>query len=318
MGGILVRKVERSLLLSDIHETARRLSPFCKVLTVEGEEIKREIRNLSSSLFPPEDLVLVLVDPRKETLKEIESSLYDLSKKIWIIICETEHSDKVAKKGYLGEERERRLKKKVLSFLKGFGKTMTDKAFNLFARNVTDDAFVENELLKLVNYVGEREQIRSKDVEEITIRTEEATLFSLFEIIKETDKRKILKVLNNLFDCGFHPLLINTYLERLVRLLIQSKEFVDLLESYYSEGSFVRKFSDLKNLFPFVPGEKKNYFPYLAPRYALSITNCAKRISLSRLKEFFKSLSEYDFLIKTGTKFERTRLEMIVLRIMDA
>lgn len=317
MAGILIKSVAKSSLLSDIQETAQRLNRFPKVLVLEGKEIKEGILKLSSSLFPQENLVLFLVDPEKETLKNLKRQLDELGKKIWIIIYETKGKGGVDVQSYTRTEREKIIRKKIISFLKQFGKTMTDKAYSLFMQKVTDDTSLENELLKLVNYVGERQEIRSKDVEAITTGFEEETLISLFETIKEMDKKTMIEVIDNLLMRGTSPLMIHAYFCRVVRLLMQGKEIVNLLDPYDSEGGFFRKFSDLKNLFSFIPEDKKNYFPYLNPRYALNIAGIANRMPFRRLKDLYNSLTAYDLNVKTGTRFERTRLETVLLRSLD-
>ncbi|MCS7280690.1 MAG: hypothetical protein NZ583_03555 [Desulfobacterota bacterium] len=315
MAGILIRSVQKGELVSDIRETARRLHHFPKVLVAEREEIKNAIMKIYSSLFPEENLILVLVDPQRDTLKVLKDQIDEVSKKIWVVIYEVKEDDRTISKR--ADETERDLKKSVLSFLKKHQKTMTDKAFLLFTRRVGNSDFLEAELMKLVNYVGERTEIKSKDVERIVTSSDEADVSRLFDAIKGGDRKEATKVLNGLLDRGLAPLIVSSYLSRILRLLLQAKDFSHLLDPYNSESSFMRKFYGIKQTYPVPSEDKKNYFLSLNPRHAMNIAAFASRVSLIRLKDLLRSLGTYDLKLKTGTKFERTLLELILLRGFD-
>lgn len=315
MPGIEIRHTSRGSLISDIQEVARKLSKFPKVVVLEGERIKKEVIKISSSLFPEENLILFIVDPEKDLLKEIKPHLDELKKRIWIVIYETKSESETIPNRSRWIEDERVRKRKVLSILREYGKKMTDKAYSLFVQRVGDDNLFENELLKLINFVGEKEEIRSKDVEEIVSRQEEGSLLYLLEATRDMNKEKAIEVLATLFNSGINPLVIHSYLSRVVRLLIQAKEISSLLDP---SESFYKKFSDLKNLYPFLPEDKKNYFLFLHPKYALSLAQLAKKFSLDRLLDLYDSLTTCDLKIKTGTKFELIILETILMENLDA
>ncbi|MCX7856488.1 MAG: hypothetical protein N2513_00675 [Deltaproteobacteria bacterium] len=317
MPGILFKSVKRNSLASDIEKTAHELHRFPKIITLEGDQIRKGVTHLFSSLFLDENIVLFLIDPDKKLLNSLKTQIENLEKKIWIVIYDTKAKDRTELHTSVEKDKEKTLKRTVLSFLRRYGKTMTDKAYNLFIERIKDDSFIENELIKLVNYVGEREEIRSKDVDLVVSRYEEENLISLFEAIKDGNKIELIRVLDNLMSLGMAPLMIHAYLCRIIRLLIQVKEMTDLLDPYNSDTIFFKKFSGLRNLFSFAPEDKKNYFPYLNHRYALTLATFANKISLNRLKELYNSLVMYDLSVKKGTKFEFSRLEMILLRSFD-
>jgi len=311
MAGVYFKQGFRSTLVSDIRAIAEKLHSSPKIVVLEGEEIEKGLAKISFSLFLEENLVVFLVNPKKETIEKLKPLLDTLSQKISVVIHEIK--EKEASAFRFSPPEERLLKKKVLSILKDHGKTMTDKAYALFMRKIRDEALIERELLKLINYVGDRKEIRSADVDTIVSGSEEESLISLFEAIKEGDKRESIRILHTLFISGMSPLLVHAYLIRLVRLLIQAKEISNVLDLSNSETLFYKKFSGLRNLFPFLPEDKKNYFPLLSPKYALGLMKLANRISLKRLKDLYASLISYDLRLKTGTKFDTIRLENLLL-----
>jgi len=311
MAGVYFKQGFRSTFVSDIRAIAEKLHSSPKIVVLEGEEIEKGLAKISSSLFLEENLVVFLVNPKKETIEKLKPLLDTLSHKISVVIHEIK--DKEASAFRFSPPEERLLKKKVLSILKDHGKTMTDKAYAIFMQKIRDEALIECELLKLINYVGDRKEIRSADVDTIVSGSEEESLISLFEAIKEGDKRESIRILHTLFISGMSPLLVHAYLIRLVRLLIQAKEISNVLDLSNSETLFYKKFSGLRNLFPFLPEDKKNYFPLLSPKYALGLMKLANRISLKRLKDLYASLISYDLRLKTGTKFDTIRLENLLL-----
>lgn len=296
MPGLIERVISKGPLYPQIEEEAKKLKERPKILILHDPE--RDIRRLLSSLFLDENLVVFIIDPEKRILSLPE--LAELCRKVYVVVCETKE-----------EERERYLKKRVISFLKTHGKALTDKAYEILSQRVNDEAILEQELKKLLNYVGERREIRSKDVLDLVPDYMEENLISLLDALRTQDKREITRVLRALEENVDSPNLVLSYLIRLARLMLQAKD----LREFLDEPQFYEGFRKMKGYLGNLGEEKKNYFPNLNPKYAFAIYDLAKIMSPSRLSFLFFSLTQLDVRLKRGTKLERERLESILMRV---
>jgi len=83
------------------------------------------------------------------------------------------------------------------------------------------------ELEKLIFFVGERQIIEEKDVQEIVGKTKEDGIFALTNALSEKNQLAALETLKNLLDQGNHHLQILTMIIREIRLLLQARILVD-------------------------------------------------------------------------------------------
>ncbi len=99
----------------------------------QEKDIKALIVEKASALFLDENLVLVLVDPDKSVLTELKDQLDILRERIHNYLhynCPTDYLKNISKQiSFMDKDKETRIKKRVLSFLKQYNKKMTDKAF---------------------------------------------------------------------------------------------------------------------------------------------------------------------------------------------
>ena len=63
------------------------------------------------------------------------------------------------------KDKEKRIKERVRTALKRNGKKMTDKAFTLLTSRIRDESILDQEVLKLIGYVGDKATIDSKDIQ---------------------------------------------------------------------------------------------------------------------------------------------------------
>lgn len=298
MPGLVHRTFYKGSLVSQIEEEAKRLVENPRILVLEDPE--NEIRRLSSSLFLEENLVVFLIDPERKILFLPE--LKALSERVSVVICETRE-----------EDRERYLRRRVLSFLKLHGKGITDKAYEILKERLRDEVFLDKELQKLVNYVGERKEIRSRDVMDVVSDYSEDNLISLFDALKTQDKKEILKVTHNLFQSLESPNILLSYLIRLGRLLLQAKDLREVLNG----SEFFEDLRKVKASFGQLTQDKKNYLPNLNPKYASKIYGLANLMTFSRIKFLFLSILELETMSKRGFRLQRERLENILSRVFS-
>ena len=307
-------------LASDIHILGNKWSQNPRVLVVSGKDIKATIIEKTSALFLEENLVLILVDPDKAIFDELRHQLDILRERIHIVIYTTSSPPDYLKKIshemlIMDKDRETRIKKRVLAFLKQHGKKMTDKAFRALVEKIKDESNLESELMKAINYIGEKSSIDSKDIHAIVTEMQEDSLISLFDTFAKLDKKGVLKVFENLIQNGVHILAIHSYLVRQTRLLLQAKDMEELCRTNQDYGTFVKTLSKWKDSLEIKTSEKKHYFPYQKPFYAHKLSKIGRKIPRQTLISFFNNLTMSDVKMKRGTRFDQIHVERDLLGV---
>ena len=313
-------------LSGDIHALGKKWGPDAQVIIASGKDIKATIIEKASALFLDENLVLILVDPDKTVFDEMMGQLDMLRERIHVVIYTTsalpDHLKNIAGTiSIMDKDKETRIRKSVLAFLKQYDKKMTDKAFRVLVERIKDESVIESELMKLVNYIGEKPSIDSKDIQAIVVEMHEENLITLFEAIAKMDKEEVLKIFENLLTNGLHILAIHSYLVRQIRLLLQAKDMEELYRANPDYGTFVKTFGKWKESLEIKTSEKKHYFPYQKPFYAHKLSKASRRIPRQTLVSFLNSLAMTDVRIKSmseakmkgGVSFDQVHLERDLL-----
>jgi DNA polymerase III delta subunit len=321
MKDIIIAVGSKENLLEDIHVIAKQLVSDPEIAIASGKD--KDIRNIiiekASNLFINESLVLVVVDPGKELINELRGQLQALKEKISVVIFTTNPSDKISehidgKVIILEQDKEKRLKGKVRSFLKGHTKKMTDKAFDLLTERIKDDSILESELAKLVAYVGDKNTIESKDIKVIVAETHEESLMGLFDAFQKMDKKETLAIFENLMESGQHILAIHSYLVNQIRLLLQTKDMEEMVREGVEYPVFAKAFKKWKEDLDLQSSEKRRYLPYQHPYYAYKLSKVGHKISQRDLLAFFEMLTTFDAQVKSGTKYDRVQMEYGLLK----
>jgi len=320
MGEIVVAIGSKDNLVEDISLLARKWSENPKVVTLSGPALKPGIAEKASALFLDTNIVLALIDPDPGLLDDVKDHLSLLKEKINSIVYYTEAKPEVP--AYLGsarlhieQDREMRVRERVLSSVRARRKKMTDKAFALLKERVKDEVLLEQELDKLIDYAGDKDTIELKDVAAVVTQTHEDTLIALFEAIAQRNQKELIAILQNLLAQGVHILAIQNYLVRQLRLLLQAKDMESLLTSQTDYKTFSKALATFKESLDFKPQEKKHYFLYQKPYYAYRLSKTSMKFSKKELVSLLDMLAHLDALIKRGTKYDRVRLESGLLEV---
>jgi DNA polymerase III delta subunit len=322
MKDIIIAVGSKENLLEDIHAIAKQLVSAPEIAIASGKE--KDMRNIiiekASNLFINDNLVLVVVDPGQALIDELGGQLQALKEKISVVIFTTNPSDKISehidgKVLVLEQDKEKRLKGKVRSFLQGHTKKMTDKAFDLLTERIKDESILESELTKLVAFVGEKNTIESKDIKAIVGETHEDSLMALFEAFQKFDKKEMLAIFENLIDNGQYILAIHSYLVNQIRLLLQTKDMGKMVREGVEYPVFAKAFKKWKEDLDLQSSEKRRYLPYQHPYYAYKLSKVGHKISKRDLLAFFEMLTTFDAQVKRGTKYDRIRMEYGLLKV---
>jgi len=317
---ILIAVGTKENLAVDIQILGNKWGHNGQVITVSGKDIKTTIIEKTSSLFLDENLVLIIIDPDKKVLDELIDQLNILRERIHVIIYTTSAPSDFLKNisgqiSIMDKEKEARIKKRVLTFLKQYDKKMTDKAFRFLLERIKDESNLESELNKVINYIGDKSSIDSKDINSIVTVMHEDNLISLFDSIANMDKEEVLKIFENLLKNGVHILAIHSYLVRQIRLLLQAKDMEKLHRANQDYGTFAKTLGKLKENLEIKTSEKKHYFPYQKPFYAYKLSKASRKIPKQALISFFNNLTMSDLRMKRGTRFDQVYMERDLLDV---
>jgi DNA polymerase III delta subunit len=315
---ILIVVGTKENIASDISILGTKWSPNAQVIVPTGKEMKTLIVEKASALFLDENLVLVLVDPDKNVITELKDQLDILRDRIHIIIYSTttppDYLKNISKQIlFMDKDKETRIKKRVLAFLRQYNKKMTDKAFKALVERIKDESNLESELIKVINYIGDKSNIDSKDIHIIVTQLHEDSLITLFDAMAKLDREEMLKIFENLLRNGVHILAIHSYLVRQIRLLLQAKDMEELYRANPDYTTFVKILGKWKQDLEIKTSEKKHYFPCQKPFYAHKLSKASRKIPKQTLISFFNSLTIADVRTKRGTRFDQIYMERDLL-----
>jgi DNA polymerase III delta subunit len=281
---------------------------------VQEKDVKSLIIEKASALFIEDNQVLVLIDPLPKTLESLTEQIEILRQRVYLVVYSTTHNPDL--RSLLGvtpmvreKEREGRIKARVLAMSKQYGKKMTDKAFALLKERVRDEAFLETEIMKLIDYVGERKTIESRDVSVTVSAGHEDSLIMLYDALATRQRKEISRIFVHLLGQGLHVLAIHNFLTKQMRLLLHAKDTASLFSEHSEYKLFSKVIAKMKDQVNFSPLDKKQYLPFQKPFYAFTLSKTSAKFSAKELEAFLAVLARFDMSVKRGTKHEVTRLE---------
>ena len=320
MGEIIVAIGSKDSLVEDISLLARKRLENPKIVVLSGPTMKAGVAEKASALFIDTNIVLALLDPDRSLLETVKDQLFILKEKINLIVYYSGTKPDVP--SLLGsapiqmeQDREMRIRERVLSSTRAHRKKMTDKAFSLLKERIKDESLLETEMGKLLDYVGDKETIEVRDVAAVVTQTHEDSLITLFEAMAQKNHKELIATLENLLSQGVHILAVQSFIVKQIRLLLQAKDMEELVTSEMDYKMFSKTFPTLKESLDFAPKEKKQYFPYQKPYYAFKLSKTSVKFSRKELVSLLGMLAHLDALIKKGTKYDRVRLEAGLLEV---
>lgn len=152
---------------------------------------------------------------------------------------------------------------------------------------------LDQEIGKLITYVGAERPITLADVEALVPDTREASLFAFTDAVAQRDARRGMSVLRRLLDEGYPPLVLLNMLARQVRILLQVKE---LREQGYPPPRMARELG---------------LHPYVVEK----VLRQEASLSFPVLERAHRLLLEADLAIKTGAQDPETALDLLVVEV---
>lgn len=156
---------------------------------------------------------------------------------------------------------------------------------------------VNNELEKLVTFIGEKKRIELDDVNQVSGWVKTFVEWEISDNLEKADFKQSLIVLDNLFKEGIKPELIIGIITRFFRDLFLAKLW--LRERDRDRKSI---FKDLK------PHIKERYGKFYRDKYR-TFFSLVEKISVKELNRFLNELGKIDLRIKTSDVSARILLE---------
>ncbi|HLA27643.1 MAG TPA: DNA polymerase III subunit delta [Syntrophales bacterium] len=175
-------------------------------------------------------------------------------------------------------------------------------------------------LEKLIVYTGDRPTIEAGDVEEVTGKTKEITVFDLTSALVERNLPQTLVILKDLLEQGVHHLVIMKMLTREVRLLLYAVLLLmsGKLASYTSHMDFSRfqasVYPDIKAL----AGKEKDGLGSLAgqhPYVMYKLLKSSEKFSYNALIGHMEYLAEMDLSLRSTGKDPKLMLERFLMEV---
>lgn len=141
-----------------------------------------------------------------------------------------------------------------------------------------DLQILDNELNKIITYMGEKRSIALADVEAVLGRNPIHTIFNLTDALGAKNIKSALTYLNQLLGEDNHPLMIHTMITRQIRTIAELKS---LLNQGVPSGEAVKRMG-------------------LAPFLQKNLLDQAANFSADQLEAAFKNLLQIDILLKSS------------------
>jgi len=213
----------------------------------------------------------------------------------------------------------------VVNKLKDQKKTIAPDAFSELQKKTGNDMRqIFDELDKISTYVGERQRIEKKDIEELVTKSDFEGIFDLTNAVAQKSLPLALANLRSILDKGDHPILIHSMLTRQIRSLLQVKLLLEMghLNQEASQMNYdVFQQRVYKNLSPEVinqlPDSKQSNI--LKQPYPLHLTlRQAKNFTIKELTRAMERLLEADIQLKTGSLTPELVVEMLIIDLCSS
>ncbi len=207
-------------------------------LSAEASDAAGMIAEAMEKGFPSGHFLIVTTDTANKT-----HPLFKAIKQDGLVVdCSVPRGERKADK----QQQEAILSQRKSTILSRSGKKMDGRAYRAMVDMIGFDIrSFENDLEKLVNYVGQRENITIEDVQSVVKRTRVDPIYEFTNAVTERNPRDILFLLNSMLAAGTHPLQLLTAVVNQIRRLILAKGFVKSPEgAAWHKGATYNHFQD--------------------------------------------------------------------------
>lgn len=306
--------------MEDVHVLAKRWTSSAKISIVPPAAAREVILEKASALFIEEDLVLAFLDPPLKVIDELAVHLSSLGERVGLIFYSTLDdfalpSSLEAEKVNMEKEKQERVRAKVLAAMRMEGKKMSDRAFSLLKERVRDEALLDVEMAKLIGYVGDKKVIEAKDVAAVITEVQEGDFIILSEALARKDRKQIMSILDTLLSQGLDLLAVHGFMTRHIGLLLQARDAGEFLDASLNYNQFRTRFGGLRDAIGGTPAEKRNFLAFQKPYYAYNLCKTGSRFTDEVLLSFLEMLTQFDRMVKRGTKHDRVNFEMGLLKL---
>jgi DNA polymerase III subunit delta len=213
--------------------------------------------------------------------------------------------------------RQEQVLKQIDNLLKKEKKDLHQEARTLFlARTGYDFRIINQELKKLVCFVGERKLIVRSDVEEVVDLTREEAVYEIMNAVGERDAARCLLLFRRLLDQEIHIMAIHSLLVRKIRQLLWAKGF--MYKHNYSKqpgGPDLTFASFQKNLYKEMDDIDRKILGAMAPWAVYKLLQHAGQFRVNELAGAMESLLEADAKLKSGILEPVQMVEAILVQM---
>lgn len=171
------------------------------------------------------------------------------------------------------------------------GKDISDEAVNEFFERIDWNLLVaSNEFEKVLNYVGERENVTIDDVTKVVVKEIETDVFSLLRALEEGKKKKIILIYQDLVKAGNDPTKLLALVSKSLR---ETYNVIVMLEASYKQVDIAKTLG-------------------VSTGRAYYIIKSARSFKKENLEHLIVNLHDLDFKIKSGKVDKNTGFEMFL------
>lgn len=246
-------------------------------LTKQKSEIEHRIDSLIDYLNNPLDTTVLIInasgleiDPNNEVYKVLKQKAE---------LSETRELSDVEMKGWL---------KRKFGIV---GKEISDEAVNEFFERIDWNLLVaSNEFEKVLNYVGERENVTIDDVTKVVVKEIETDVFSLLRALEEGKKKKIILIYQDLVKAGNDPTKLLALVSKSLR---ETYNVIVMLDASYKQVDIAKTLG-------------------VSTGRAYYIIKAARSFKKENLEHLIVKLHDLDYKIKSGKVDKNTGFEMFL------
>ena len=247
-------------------------------LTTQKTSIKHDVKMFVDYIKKPTDTTVLIIDAVGHKLSKDNEAYRILQKKAYII--DTQELDDVEYKAWI-----------IRSFAKEKVEIKEDALVMLMEYVNKNLVRMENEIIKLSDYVGAGGKISTKEIEMLVPRDLESDVYTLIKALIAKNKSEALRI--------YHDMSQNT--QDIVGIMsLVGKTFKDFLTVAKMLKSGFNQ-SDIATTFGYSNGR------------AYYLVKDAKSFKLEVLEKYVVSLAELDYNIKTGKVNPQLAMELLIL-----